>query len=279
MEIKSCENILKKIKFDRDSVGVGLITCNAEHRILQSSVTVPKWVKNFVIVNDGRPYDKNHYPSHSHVIQHETNLGVGISKNSAVEYLMSKNCEHIFLIEDDIIIKDENVFEKYVEYSFITGIKHLNFALHGTGNKNGQSANPTLVVSYPNEDIKIALYNNCVGAFSYYHRKMFEEIGYFDTNFKNAWEHVEHTYQIIKKGYHPPFWYFADIHESWNFLEEIPNSLSESIIRNSPTWNKNVSDGSIWYKNKHGIYPSQTPLASENEVNKILEEIYKHRTP
>ena len=38
------------------------------------------------------------------------------------------DCEHIFIMEDDILIKDENVFKEYIRHSLISGIKHLNFA-------------------------------------------------------------------------------------------------------------------------------------------------------
>ena len=121
------------------------------------------------------------------------------------------------------------------------------------------------------------MYPNCVGAFSYYQRKVLEDIGGFDPMFKNAWEHVEHTYQAIKKMYHPAFWYFADIHESWNYLTDIPNSIAESTIARTPTWNENFRKGTMWYKNKHGITPTETPLATPEQVQQQLQLIYQNR--
>ena len=94
-----------------------MVTYNAEHRIRQSSITVPSWVKHFVIVNDGTPYTDGSYPENAHIIQHETNKSVGQAKNSAIEYLMSQGCEHIFIMEDDVLIKDENVFDQYIKTS------------------------------------------------------------------------------------------------------------------------------------------------------------------
>lgn len=286
----------EKLEFDPSSIGFGMVTYNAEHRIRQSAFTVPNWIKNFVIVNDGTPYPNDAYPENAHIIQHKTNMSVGAAKTTAINYLMEKGCQHIFLMEDDILIKDENVFKEYIRHSLISGIKHLNFALHGPANKKGGQGfrtledrkdsegepNPRMIIPYNNGDEKnnnvtIALYPNCVGAFSYYYRPVLEDIGGFDPAFKNAWEHVEHTYQAIKKGYHPAFWYFADINESWKYLTDIPNSIAESTIARTPTWNDNFRKGTMWYKKKHGITPTETPLTTPQQVQQQLQAIYQNR--
>ena len=209
--------------------------------------------------------------------------------------LENTDCEHIFLMEDDIIIKDENVFEEYIKHSLVSGIKHLNFALHGPANKKGSQGfkdlndrkdiegepNPRMVIPYKNEEnnqeVTIALYPNCVGAFSYYSRKVLEDLGGFDPIFKNAWEHVEHTYQAIKKMYHPAFWYFADINKSWDYLTDIPNSIEESTIAHTNTWNENFRKGTAWYKRKHGMTPTETPVATPEQVQQQLQIIYQNR--
>jgi glycosyltransferase involved in cell wall biosynthesis len=280
----------EKLEIDIDKIGIGMVTYNAENRIKQSAFTIPKWIKNFVIVNDGTPYDKNSYPEHAFIIQHDTNKSVGIAKNTALKYLTDLNCEHIFLIEDDILIKDENVFKEYIKHSIISGIKHLNFALHGPANKKGSTSftnlddrkdvdgepNPRMLLPYP-EGITIALYPNCVGAFSYYHKSVIDKIGLFDPMFKNAWEHVEHTYQAIKNKFHPPFWYFADIQNSWNFLTDIPNSIQESTIARTPEWNQNFKVGTDYYRKKHGITPTETPLTPQQNVVDIIKYLYNNR--
>lgn len=282
----------EKLIFDKTKVGVGMVTYNAEQRIRQSAFTVPEWVEHFVIVNDGTPYPEDSYPKHATIIQHEKNEYVGKSKSDAIKWLMGKGCEHIFIIEDDILIKDENVFEQYIKHSLISGIKHLNFALHGPANKKGSGGfstleeraklndggepNPRMVINYDN-DVKIALYPNCVGAFSYYHRKVIESIGLFDPHFKNAWEHVDHTYETFKKGFHPSFWYFADIANSWDYLTDIPGSIQNSTIARSEEWNRNFRNGSEYYKRKHGIYPTETPLVDQNVIQSQLQNLYNAR--
>lgn len=290
IRLSSNKTLEEKMVMDIEKVGFGMVTYNAEHRIKQSAFTVPKWIKNFVIVNDGTPYDSSSYPDHAHIIQHETNKCVGAAKNTAIQYLMDLGCEHIFIMEDDILIKDEKVFEQYIQQSAITGIKHLNFGLHGPANKKGSTGfkdlsdrkdvdgepNPRLVIPYP-DGIKIVLYPNCVGAFSYYHRSVIEKIGLFDPAFKNAWEHVEHTFQAIKSGFHPPFWYFADIENSWKFLTDIPNSIENSTIARTPEWNENFRKGTLWYKKKHGVTPTETTLQPPQVVYNTINYIYGNR--
>jgi glycosyltransferase involved in cell wall biosynthesis len=282
--------IEERMILDINKVGIGMTTYNAEHRIKQSAFTVPKWMKHFVIVNDGTPYDNSSYPEQAYLIQHETNMSVGAAKNSAMQYLLDQGCEHIFLMEDDILIKDEKVFEEYIKHSVISGIKHLNFALHGPANKKGSTGfktledrkdvdgepNPRLIIPYP-EGKKIVLYPNCVGAFSYYHRSVLEKIGLFDPMFKNAWEHVEHTFQAIKNNFHPPFWYFADIENSWEYLTDIPNSIQESTIARTPEWNENFRIGTEYYKKKHGITPTETPLLNPQSVYNVINYLYNKR--
>jgi glycosyltransferase involved in cell wall biosynthesis len=290
VRLSSNKTLDEKMFFNPNKIGVGMTTYNAENRIKQSAFTIPKWVKNFVIVNDGTPYDKSSYPEQAHIIQHETNKCVGAAKNSSIKYLMDLGCEHIFLIEDDILIKDENVFEEYIKHSVISGIKHLNFALHGPANKKGSKgftsledrkdsdteANPRMIIPYP-EGIEIALYPNCVGAFSYYHRSVIEKIGYFDPMFKNAWEHVDHTFQSIKSNFHPPFWYFADIQKSWEYLTDIPNSIEESTIARTPEWSENFRIGTQHYKKKNGVTPTETPLMPVEVVHYNIKQLYNNR--
>lgn len=280
----------ERLEFNPDTIGVGMVTYNAEERIKQSAFTIPKWIKNFVIVNDGTPYSVDSYPENAHIIQHNINKSVGMAKNSAINYLMNLGCEHIFLIEDDILIKNENVFKEYIRHSAISGIKHLNFALHGPANKKDSQGfsdlserkdvdtepNPRAIIPYE-DGIKIYLYPNSVGAFSYYHRSVIEKVGTFDPYFKNAWEHVDHTFQVIKNGFHPPFWYFADIENSWDYLGDIPNSIENSTIARTPEWNDNYKRGREWFKKKNGYYPTEIPLLSMDNVGNYLKMLYSNR--
>jgi len=269
-------------------IGVGLITCNAEHRARQSIPKIPN-VDYFVVVNDGKPYPNDVYPNGIEVIQHSKNMCVGISKNDAMRYLIQKGADSIFLVEDDVLIKNPKVFEQYIKTAEKTGIWHLNYALQGPANRKQEQQgpmyidhrgtlsqtsdpNPRVIIDYGN-DIKLGLYPNSVGAFSYYHKGIIKAIGYHDEHFKNAFEHVEHTYRAIKAGLHPQFWWFADIADSYNYLEDIPGCIENSTIAHTPEWHRNFREAMEWYKYKHGFWPQQTPQTNFDDVQKTLKNI------
>lgn len=63
------------------------------------------------------------------------------NKNEGLRFLLESGCEHIFVCEDDIVIKDPNIYNKYIAAANNSGIRHLNFAYHGNANKN-EDGNP-----------------------------------------------------------------------------------------------------------------------------------------
>ena len=260
----------------KNKIGVGVVTCNRQDFFKQCIDSIPE-VDELVVVNDGDEYPSDLYPSKvSEVIQHKKNMSVGISKNQALRHLMNKDCDHLFLIEDDMLIKNPDVFKAYIKGAEASGIWHLNFGYHGPANKtpDGQK-NPRQIVEYE-DGVEIALNPNCVGSFSYYLRNVIKHCGYMDEAFNNAWEHVEHTYKIIKAGLHPPFWWFADLANSDEYIGELDADLSNSLIRKTKNWNENMQKGMHWYAQKHGVTPVQTPDTPEAEVMEILENIEKY---
>lgn len=273
-------------------IGIGIITCNRLDYLRNLLKTIPKdRINELVVINDGSPvndYVEKEF-EFGYWIDNPVNLGVGKSKNKAIKHLMSLKCDYIFIIEDDMLIKDPIVFDKYIEAYKKSGIHHFNygpgspfnrkqtiqdFDLHNRHLLNQHSEpNPKLVIEY-SKDVKVALYEHTVAMFSFFTKEVIEKVGYIDEDFYNAWEHVDHTYRIIKAGYHPPFWWFADIADSDKFLTEAPGAIDNSSIANkSEQWAKNVYGGREIYKKKHGHYPNMPPLVTKDEVIQCLKNI------
>lgn len=256
-----------------DKIGIGIITYNRKDLL----VKLLDSIKNrndyeLIIINDGSPIEVDGW---NHYIQtNETNLGVAKSKNKALKHLLDLGCDHIFLIEDDMYIKDDTIFEKYIKASKISGIQHFNYSQHGLMNKTFDglaNPNPRVIIDY--NDIKIALYPNCVGAFSYYSKKCLEEVGMMDERYYNACEHVDHTLMISKAGMHPPFWYFADIDESWKYLGDEEWSINQSTISSNANHSKIINDADNIFISKHGTYPRQIKDTSFLELGYIIKNI------
>ena len=258
---------------------VGIVTANREDFFIKcyNSIKKHKNVDHIAVVNDG-DCDVN-VEENDFYFKNKKNLGVGRSKNILFNKALELKADHIFIVEDDIIVKDPNVFEEYIKARKITGIQHFCFGYHSPANKNGISggkACPRYIIDYG--DVKIAINTHSVGAFCYYSKEVLENVGLIDDKFINAFEHVEHSYRIAKAGYTTPYWNWADIVNSVDFLDEIECSEKSSTIRPRKDWQDNIQKAAIYFKKKHGVLPAWSdcvPDTSEKDVKEIMKNIFK----
>ena len=258
---------------------VGIITCNRPSffKKCYESIKKCKNIDHIVVVNDGN--EEVVVDKEDTYIKNKENKGVGISKNLLFKEALNRKADHIFLIEDDIIIKNTEVFDHYINAVKLTGIQHFCFGYHGPANKNGISGGkpcPRYIIDYGS--IKIAINTHSVGAFCYYSNKCLEDVGLIDENFTNAFEHVEHSYRIAKGGYTTPYWNWADVADSCNYLDEIECSEKSSTIRPRKDWQNNIEKAALYFKEKHGVLPAWqncVPDTSEKEVKNIMKDIFK----
>lgn len=263
------------------NIGLCIVTYNRPHyfeQCLKALGDNRRDLKYIVIVNDGTPYTGINIPDwvNDH-IQLGSNKSVGVAKNVGMRALMQAGMEHIFIMEDDMILKSPDIFNQYISTATSSGIFHLNYALHGPANKvpNTDTPNPRQIVDYG--DVKVVLYPHCVGAFTYFHRGVILNVGYHDERFKNAWEHVEYALRVANKGLHPPFWWFADIENSSEYITEIPGSIGGgSSITHTAEWTSNMQRGAAWFKEKHGYIPTQIPDTAPDTVQEIITRIEKY---
>ena len=277
----------------REKIGVGIITCDRPNYLkdLLDSIDL-ELIDEVIIVDDGKTpadFNKDKYA----YLKTSGRIGVGKAKNIALRHLMTKRCPHIFILEDDCIITDNNVFKKYIEAAKVTGLKHFNFGpaspwnrkqknpnIIGDLSKRGEAsqsgeANPKLIIKY-NDDVSISLFEHIVAMFSYYHISTLQKVGLMDEDFYNAWEHVEHTLRIINNGDYTPFWSFADITGAENYIKEQENEKANtSLAKNEEEFMKRVHDGlNIFYK-KHNTVPSMIAPTPNEQIKPILKKIYE----
>lgn len=274
-----------------NKIGVGVITCDREEYFKKCIVSIPDNVE-LVVVNDGTAYDSTVYPARvKELIQHTANKSVGVSKNEAMRHLIQTDCDHIFLIEDDTEILNAEVFEKYIRTAEASGIWHMNYGPGSPLNRKqdeellkrdlegraewdeNAEIKPRAVIPYDSGE-EVALYKHCAGCFSYFYRGVIKAVGYHDEHFNNAWEHVDLAYRVIKKGLHPPFWWFADIANSTDYINDMAGSIVQSSITKDQTqWKKNIEEGAKWYHHKHGHYPAQVQDTHPDVVLSRMEQL------
>lgn len=243
-----------------EKTGIGIITYNRPDYFAKCIASVPK-TDMVVVVNDGKPYETAVYPDTvSHLIQHNKNMCVGISKNEAMKYMVENGCEHIFIMEDDMEILDLSILETYIRASKASGIMHMNYGPGSPWNRKGGKKEgvpePRMTVDYGG--VRLSFYKHTVAMFSYFRKCVLEKAGYHDENFHNAWEHIELTARIIHHGFHTPFWWFADIAESSRYIREQENAIeNSSILKDRKKWEDNIRKGIEYHIKKYGIHPTQ----------------------
>lgn len=228
-----------------------------------------------------------------HLTTDEPRSGVAKNKNLGFRYLLNKECDYIFMIEDDCIITNNDIFNKYIEASKVTGIQHFNFGPGSPWNRKQDDASlkgdlskrmlakqsgkptPRLKVQYDKDNrVCICLYEHVVGMLSFFTRRGLEQVGLYDEDFYNAWEHVEHTHRFINEGLTSPFWYFADIEGSEDYIEgQQDEKANSSLSKDEDEFNQLVVNGLKIYKQKHNTTPSQTRSVSKDEVYQTLQQI------
>ena len=258
------------------NIGIGIITCNREEFFWKCLNSIdPSIAKALVVVNDGRPLSK---APPCELIQHEKNMGVCLAKNDALRYLLEKDSQHIFLIEDDIIVKNMGVFAEYIRASNITGLQHLMFAYSHLESENCLNGKPSPLFIVKYAGVKISCNFHIYGAFVYYSRKCLDKVGLMDERFNhNAWEHVEHTHRIIKAGMCSPFWAFPDIVNSTDYLETQATLKEHSSINSNKVKEFDTLDQTL-YKELHGTYIGQIPGTRPEDTLKLLAKIKKEHS-
>ena len=240
-------------------IGFGIVTYNRP-KYLQKvwkevQYNVLPYVDELVVYNDGSTIDyKRLFGKMSQVrgvsiIDSKSNHGVAHAKNELLKRL-SINNDYIFIMEDDILPVSPKVIPTYLAAYKMTGIDHMMFAHHGPANTHAIDVQGP-VVWWP----------SCVGAFTFYTKDILDKVGFMDENFKNAWEHVEHSWRILK-SHKVPYGYWPDVLGSETLLKEIPGSIDKSSIggQDTPERLRVIVDGLLYWKKKDKDFPAQHTL-------------------
>jgi len=255
------------------SVGVGIITCNRPDFFEKCHKSIKReWYDYLVVVNDGEDIDYKKDDQFHHYIKTNGGEGVGKAKNKALRHLLGMECDYIILVEDDMFFKG-NIFNEYINAYKKTGIEHFMFGYHGPANKGMVSKGepmPRKIIDYYG-GLQIALNEHCVGAVCFYTKESLDKVGLYDQTYTNAFEHVDHSFELAKQGYTTPYWWWPDIANSLDFVEEQACSEESSAIRPRKDWQNNINDSWTTFKNKHGIGPTDIPDTPFDQVADFLK--------
>ena len=242
---------------------VAITTYNREESFLKVSDSIDLEKVDVIIFKDGGG-EKYHWLNgeDEFVTIFEENKGIGYLKNEAVKYAIKNNYQHLFIIEDDVEIIVNKVWEECIKFRKETGILHFNWNTCAE-NKLKDSING------------IDIHKNVQGAFSYFDVDCFTKHGIeFDLNYKNAYEHVDIEYQMIQKKLLPSFWNFVSPSNLDNFLKNIDEG--KSTITGQEGYSENYKKSHQYWIEKWGKpvkdIPDRGLERSKLRLEKLREE-------
>ena len=255
----------------REKIGVGITTYNTEHYLKTLYESIPHDnIDELVIVNGGDRYNGSY--DKADVIQHCSNHYPSVCRNDCMRYLLARGCEHIFIIEDDMVLKDKNVFDKYINASKKTGLKYFCFVSTSDGSGKPFNRTPNTTIDYGN--IKIDFYPNMCNEFTYHHKSIIEEAGMYDEQGRYGVWDAEDVYRYSKTNKAAPFWWFADIVNSDNLVMNNPETVSR-LNEDGNRASRLEGDYKRFYE-RHGMHLVQVPRCSLPQVKEKLKKIYEN---
>jgi len=272
-----------------EKVGIAISTCDRPGYLSKCIKSLQGVDAVICVCDDGHKKVDDIVPGRICILRtKKPRSGVAVNKNLGFRYLLDQGCDYIFMLEDDCVIKDHNIFNMYIKASELTGIQHFNFGPGSPWNRKQEDPtlkgdlsrrmdaiqdgepNPRLIIEY-NQDVSICLYEHVVGMLSFFTRRGLEEVGLYDEDFYNAWEHVEHTYRFIQQELTSPFWWFADIKNSELYIEgQKDEKANTSLAKDEREFNALVQNGLVVFNNKHKTVPNRiAALPKQSVINKL----------
>lgn len=255
--------------YKEKKIGVGIITYNRPEKFfnLYKQIKDHKNIDQIVIIKNKDIDYKEKSPQK--IINEKTkyfnilgDVGVGACKNQALRFLLQNNCDHIFLIEDDIRIKNYNVFKQYINTAEEFDIGHLNFCGRWMPEQN-QFQQPYYTINSPKYGLEF--YTNLCGFFEYFTKEVLLNVGLMDERYINALQHAEHTFRICQKGYYVPgFHAFADIKDSQQYLEDLGKNTT--IENKSQLYKQRLTNAFNLFKETYGFQINQIGRSTNEQL-------------
>jgi glycosyltransferase involved in cell wall biosynthesis len=257
-----------------EKIGIGIITYESENYLQELYKSIPlEKIDEIVIVNGGDPYIEDYEVNW---IQHKNNYYPAMCRNDAVNFLLQRDCKHIFLIEDDMIIKDANIFNKYIEASKKSGIKYFGFVSTSWNSGEPGKRTPKLQVEYEN-NVGVSFYSESCNEFTYHRQECFNKVGLYDTSFRDPFD-IDMLYREAQEFHYPGFRWFPDITNSDDYIMNNPEAVSRLQAENRADGSREQRIAEQWklFQKKHGVLPRDISGNTKEFVVNWLKE-HKNR--
>jgi hypothetical protein len=248
-----------------ETVALIITTFNSESYFQDLYRTIPFGkIDEVIVVNGGKDYKEEY--ENVKWIQHRQVKYPSVARNDGLKYAIEKEFDHIFLIEDDMIIKSHDIFDQYIDASKKTGIEYFIYASIAWNSGQKGNRTPKLQVQY-SPDLSLNFYDNMCNEFTYRSKKIAKDVGLYDENLRYLFD-VDYTYRVSQTLKGVPFWCFPDLANSDDLIDNNPNAVSrldgdgKRITRLGPDYD--------YFEKKHGLKVQQIPQTNKDHfIDKI----------
>ncbi len=187
--------------------------------------------------------------------------GIAYRKTKCIEAL--KECEYLFLFDDDVVVIKDGWIEYFIEAHRVSGQSHFNYLLETSTIKAIQRHH---VEGYKDNEYDIMQYNNTGGCFMTLTKEVVEKVGGFG-DYKNLYgmEHCGYTERIFNAGLNSMGKYLCPVKASeYIYSMDYQNNLPyNKIVKHCPSMIKDL--GSIGSMIKQGVF----------NFNEDVKEVYR----
>lgn len=254
-----------------DKITVIITTYSSEDyfKSLWDSLPIHK-IDNVIVINGGEKYVNNYELDNKLTwVQHTERKNIAQSRNDGLRIAQELGNEHIFLIEDDMICLNENIFDEYIRASFVTRLEYFCFASYAWEAGPAGARTPRIKIEYDDKTI-ISCYKNTCNEFTYRGLSVLEDVGLYREDMHSFFD-IEWIYRVSQTKYAPPFWYFPDIHDADKYIKNNPDAQSR-IDPTGDRWSKLTKDYDI-FNREHKKSIGEVPVVSNDVFIQKLRDI------
>ncbi len=247
---------------NKEEIGIGILDVYSQADLENCFNSIPDFYKNhknLLIISDTK--NNLNYPIH------KSSLGAQMSslRNWIIGQFRINKIKHIFLVNSNQIIKNENIFEDTIKKAEIFGTWFM-------------CGPEKTVVTLEDDEHKqsLILSNQLNSDFIYIYSGIVTNVGYFDEKYFNTKELdvVDYILKLREKKIYPPTNYHPIISDG---IEMSNSSIQKNNYIEQLSDDKSVqmSYGYFFFKNKY--IPKQnepTPVSQESLINE-MESIQK----
>lgn len=179
------------------TIGIGITTYNRPEVYKTCVEQIIKFLPNeynykIVSVNDCSTLE---YPEFNNIteLRNHKNLGIAKSKNVCLEYL--KNCDYVFLFDDDTFPVKDGWIEIFTKPSEKYNIHHMMFL-----DEHDANLYPINNIVDISEDESIAWYDKANGCLLFFTKEAIEHSRFNELYPKYGFEHIELSLNLVKQG-------------------------------------------------------------------------------